>query len=71
MKTLEYSNLRWPLQFRDTDIRVLDSTIGGCTGPSILQPLFLAVPESKYEIECFYFYAKMETEVGRIKESIM
>lgn len=25
------------------------------------------MPETKYEIECFYFYAKMETEVGRIK----
>lgn len=32
-----------------------------------LQYLFLAMSETKYEIECFYFYAKMETEVERIK----
>lgn len=35
--------------------------------PSFRQDFFVAVPETKYEIECFYFYAKMETEVGRIK----
>lgn len=61
------SNRQQPLQFRQTDVRLLESTTGSLQRAELCTVPLPCDARNKIWNLIFYFYAKMETEVGRIK----